>query len=323
MKFSIVVPGQLAFVALASLVLATGGGRAAAQTAPPQAKSVALDRFSPGEAGSEWFALDVLNLRGRARWDASMVVDDAYHPLVLRSTEGGSDQAVVSNQLVMYLQGAVFLADRVRLALSLPLVLFESGQPVVVDGAAYPQPEAGVGDPRIGADVRLFGNEKGLIVGAAGLQADIPIHLGDRRYGRENDLRLAPHFAVAGRLADVGQLGTLVYAGRVGLLLHLPRDLDSELPRGTDLELAGALGLRVWRDRLLLGPELYGATMLDGNGPFAKSSSPLEVLIGGHYHNANGFGAGIGVAAGLVQATGTPPIRFLLALNFTPRTEIQ
>jgi hypothetical protein len=318
MKFSIVVPAQLALV-----VLASAGGTAAAQTAAPQANSVALDRFSPGEAGSEWFALDTLNLRGRARWDASVVVDDAYHPLVLRSTAGGPAQAVVSDQLVTYLQGAVFLADRLRLALSLPLILVESGESVVVGGAVYPEPEAGVGDPRIGADVRLFGSEKGPLVGAAGLQADIPIHLGDRRYGRENDLRLGPHFAVAGRLADLGQVGALVYAGRVGLLAHLPRDLSSEIPRGTDLELAGALGLRVWRDQLLLGPELYGATMLDGDGPFAKSSSPLEVLFGGHYHNANGFGAGVGVGAGLAQAAGTPPVRFLLALNFTPRTEIQ
>ena len=323
MKFSTVVPAQLSLVVLAIVALAIADGRAAAQTAPPQAKSVALDRFSPGEAGSGWFALDTLELRGRGRWDASVVVEDAYHPLVLRSTGGGADQAVVSNQLVTYLQGAVFLADRLRLALSWPLVLFESGEPVVVGGAAYPQPEAGVGDPRIGADVRLFGSEQGPVVGAAGLQADLPIHLGDRRYGRENDLRLGPHFAVAGKIADVGRLGTLVYAGRVGLLLHLPRDLASELSRGTDLELAGALGLRLWRDRLLLGPELYGATMLDGNGPFAKSSSPLEILLGCHYRNANGLGAGLGVAAGLVQATGTPPVRFLLALDFTPRTEIQ
>src|SRR6202035_4938043 len=106
--------------------------RVIAQTITPQASSVALDRFSPGEAGSQWFALDVLDLRGRGRWDASVVVEDAIHPLVLRSTAGGTDQAVVSDQLVTYLQGAVFLADRLRLALSLPLILVESGHPVVV-----------------------------------------------------------------------------------------------------------------------------------------------------------------------------------------------
>ncbi len=315
MKSSIALLLQLAVVALA-----IGGGNALAQTALPRAASVALDRFSPGEAGSGWFALDVLDLRGRGRWDASVVVDEAYHPLVLRSSDGSPDQAVVSNQLVTHLQGAVFLADRVRLALSLPLVLFESGEPVVVGGVAYPQPEAGVGDPRLGADVRVFGDEAGPLVGAAGLQMDLPIHLGDRRYGRENDLRLAPHFALAGQ---VGPAGILAYAGRIGFLAHLPRDLNSGLPRGTDLELAGAVGVRVWRNQLLIGPEIYGATMLDGNGPFATSSSPLEWLLGGHYQNRNGFGAGIGFGAGLVQATGTPPIRFLLDVNFTPRTEIQ
>jgi hypothetical protein len=313
MKLSIVVP-----ILLCAAALAIGGGRALAQTATPRAASVALDRFSPGEAGSTWFALDVLDLRGRGRWDASVVVEDAYHPLVLRSSDGSPEQPVVRDQLVTHLQGAVFLADRLRLALSLPLVLIESGESVVVNGVAYPQPEAGVGDPRLGADVRLFGRDTGRVVGAAGLQVDVPIHLGDRRYGRENDLRLDPHFAVAGR---VGPSGILAYAGRIGLLVHLPRDLSSEIPRGTDLELAGACGVQLWRDQLLIGPEIYGATMLDGNGPFAESSSPFEVLLGGHYHNANGFGAGLGLAAGLVQATGTPPIRFLLAVNFAPRTE--
>lgn len=315
MKSLIVVP-----ITLAAFALTMGGGRAVAQTTTPQAPSVALDRFSPGEAGSGWFALDALNLRGRGRWDVSVVVEDAYRPLVLRSTDGGPDQAVVSDQLVTHLQGAVFLADRVRLGLSLPLVPVESGEPVVVGGVAYPRPEAGIGDPRIGADVRLFGTETGPLVGAAGLQAEVPIHLGDRRYGRENDLRLVPHFALAGQ---VGPSGILVYAGRVGLLAHLPRDLGSGLPRGTDLELAGAAGVQLLRNQLMLGPEIFGATMLDGNGPFAKSSSPLELLVGGHYHNANGFGAGVGVGAGLVQATGTPPLRLLLSLNFTPRTEIQ
>jgi hypothetical protein len=315
MKLSTVVPTQLVVV-----LLALGGGRALAQTASPPAPSVALDRFAPGEAGSQWFALDALDLRGRGRWIASVVIDEAYRPLLLRSTTGGADQAVVSDQLVTYLQGAVFLADRLRLAVSLPLILVESGQPVVVGGVAYPQPEAGVGDPRLGADVRLFGDEKGPVVGAAGLQVDVPLHLGDRRYGRENDLRLDPHFAVAGRL---GPSGRLVYAGRVGLLCHLPRDLQNGIPRGTDLELAAAVGVQLWRDQLLLGPELYGGTMLDGNGPFATSSSPLEVLLGGHYRNPNGFGAGVGVGAGLVQATGTPPLRVLFAFNFTPRTEIK
>jgi hypothetical protein len=315
MKLSTVVAPQLVIA-----VLALGGGKALAQAAPPQAPSVALDRFSPGEAGSQWFALDVLELRGRGRWIASVVVDEAYRPLILRSTSGGADQAVVSDQLVTFLQGAVFLADRLRLAVSLPLILVESGKTVVVGGVAYPQPEAGLGDPRLGADVRLFGNEHGPVVGAAGLQVDVPIHIGDRRYGRENDLRLDPHFAVAGRL---GPSGILVYAGRVGLLTHLPRDLQSGIPRGTDLELAAAVGVRLWGDHLVLGPEIYGGTMLDGNGPFATGSSPLEVLLGGHYRHPSGFGAGLGVGAGLVQATGTPPLRVLCAVTFTPRTEIQ
>jgi hypothetical protein len=292
--------------------VAGAAGRASAQTVP-EAPSVALDRFSPGEAGSGWFALDVLELRGHMRWVASAVTDEAYRPLISKSTTGDPDQSVVSDQLVTHLQGALLLKDRFRIAVSLPVVLVESGDAVVVGGVAYPTPGSGIGDPRIGGDVRLFGDEHGPLVGAAGLQVDIPLFLGARSYSREDTLRLSPHFAVAGRR------GIWAYAGRVGLLAHVPRDFSSDLPLGTNLQIAGAAGAHLWHERLLVGPEVYGSTMLDGDGPFKARSTPLEALLGAHYAHESGLGAGLGVGFGLTNATGTPPFRLLLNVSYSPR----
>jgi len=300
------------------LVLAIGSVAAAVHAQMlSAAPSVALDRFSPGEAGSGWFALDELELRGDWRWTAAVVTDEAYRPLVLRSADGSVTEGVVTNQLATYLQGAVIVHDRWRFALSLPLFLVESGNTVGVNGYGYPTPASGVGDPRLAADVRVFGSDRGAVVGAVGLQADVPLFVGGTSYGREDDLRLMPHFSVAGRRSIWS------YAGRVGILAHVPRSLESELPLGTSVEMAAAGGARLWRDQILVGPEIYGSTMVDGDGPFVARSSPLEALLGAHYSNPNGFGAGLGLGAGLVQATGTPPWRLVASVNFMPGSKVQ
>lgn len=301
----LVVVGSVAWVTAAS-------GPADAQTIPA-APSVALDRFSPGEAGAGWFTADELSWRGHLGWVADVVTDEAYRPLVARSETGGADQPIVSTQLTTHLQGSLTIADRYRVSLSLPLVLIESGEGAVVGGTTYPTPGAGVGDPRLGGTARLF--TRGPVTGAAGLQLDVPLPLGSRRYGHEASLRARPYFAVA------GHRDWLAYAGRIGLAVHAPRDLSSELPLGTNVEIGGAAGARLWHRRILVGPELYAATMLDGDGPFARRSSPLELLLGAHYRHESGFGGGLGFGAGLSQATGTPPVRFVFSLSYAPASD--
>ncbi len=304
-------------VALWSFALgALAAGRAQAQ-AIPTAPPVVLDRFSPADAGAGWFTADELSWRGHLTWVAGVVTAEAYRPLIAKSETGGPDQVIVSNQLTTHLQAALTIADRYRVSLSLPLVLVESGNAAVVAGTAYPAPEPGIGDPRLGGTVRLFSDGRGLVTGAAGLQVDIPLFLGVRRYGREETLRLRPYFAAA------GQHGWLTYAGRAGFLFHAPRDLSSELPLGTNVEIAGAVGARLWHQRILVGPELFASTMLDGPGPFARASSPLEVLFGAHYRNESGYGGGLGLGAGLSQAVGTPPFRLVLSVSYTPTTAKQ
>lgn len=304
-------PGALVWLC-ATFVAGGVSGLAHAQSAATSAPSVMLDRFSPGEAGSGWFALDVLDFRGHGRFVASVVTDEAYRPLVVRTASDDISQNVVTNQLATHLQGAVTLADRYRLALSLPLFLVETGNAVDVNGVAYPAPSSGVGDPRLGADARLYRDGAGRIVAAAGVQAELPLGIGGKRYGRESGVRLLPHVAAA------GHYGRWAYAARVGVLAHVPRDFSTELPLGTSVQVGAAGGARLWRERLLIGPEIYGSTMVDGDGPFKTRSTPLEALLGAHYASERGFGAGVGVGAGLVQATGTPPFRFVATVNYTP-----
>ena len=48
----------------------------------------ALNRFDPSERGSDWFALESLDLRGHNRWAVGVVGDWAYKPLVLYDSAG-------------------------------------------------------------------------------------------------------------------------------------------------------------------------------------------------------------------------------------------
>jgi hypothetical protein len=114
------------------------------------------------------FALDALDFRGDRRWLASVVSDHAHRPLVARSALDGSTQDVVSAQLRLQLQGAMVFVDKLRVAVSSPLVLVESGQAAMVSGVDYPAPGAGVGDPALGAFTKSSSPREALIGGHYG-----------------------------------------------------------------------------------------------------------------------------------------------------------
>ena len=72
------------FAVLAPLFFVTFSPYAQAQQAP----GFAIDRFDPSERGSEWFALESLDLRGEARLAFGVVGDWGHKPLVLYAPDG-------------------------------------------------------------------------------------------------------------------------------------------------------------------------------------------------------------------------------------------
>src|ERR1019366_2942545 len=97
----------LALCTLAGAAVGAWSAEAQAQTAP----GFALDRFEPSEAGSEWFANDTLDLRGRFRPAFGIVADYGYKPYVLLNPDGSQNTAVVSDQLFLHVGGSLVLFD--------------------------------------------------------------------------------------------------------------------------------------------------------------------------------------------------------------------
>src|ERR1700722_12839275 len=100
----------LGLVALMALT-ATSERTARAQST---ASGFSLDRFNPSERGSEWFALDSLDMRGHLRPAIGLVGELADSPLVIYNADGSVRDKPVQYQLVLDPGAALLLWEGPR-----------------------------------------------------------------------------------------------------------------------------------------------------------------------------------------------------------------
>jgi len=278
-----------------------------------QDEGFALNRFDPAEAGSDWFAGESLDLRGHVRPAIGLTVDYAHKPLVLYTANGDEFAPLVESQLSAHLGASLVLWERLRLGLSVPLVLTQSGEPGTVPGAAIEYSgDTALGDIRLGADVRLLGEYGEAFTLALGLQAHLPT--GDRAaYSGDGAVRLTPRLLIAGDIA------VIAYALRVGLAYRAQDDGIANVPTGSELAFGASLGVRI--GGLLIGPELYGTTVIsDGDAAFKKATTPFELIFGVHYKLTDWL-FGLGAGPGLTQGLGAPEFRLLATVQWAPGIE--
>ena len=273
----------------------------------------ALNRFDPSERGSDWFALESLDLRGHNRWAVGVVGDWAYKPLVLYDSAGDERTAIVKHQAFAHVGASAILWDRVRFALSAPILAYQDGEEGRSGNTIYPtKTGGGIGDLRLGADVRLLGKYGSAFTMAAGLQLWLPTGSRDA-YTSDGTVRVQP------RVTAAGDVGPFTYAARVGFNIRPQTDEVGGSPMGSELSFGAAAGLRLADRRLTIGPELYGSTVVtDSDALFKKRTTPFEVIFGAHYQFADNWRLGAGVGPGLTRGFGSPQVRGLLSLEFFP-----
>lgn len=301
--------GKLHLVAFALAVALLGIVRPVA--AQPVATSLALDRFDPAERGSEWFVLDTLDLRGRVRPAVGADFDWGDKPLVLYGPGGAQVGSVVSDQVFVHLGATVVLWDRLRLGFNLPIAIAQSGDGATLAGVTYPAPTSpALGDLRLGADVRLVGRYRDPFTLAAGASLYVPTGRDDD-YTSDGVLRaVIPHVNAA------GELGLFVYAVKLGYELRRS-EFFAGVRLGDDFQFGAAAGARLARGRLVLGPELYGSTVVQG-GAFRTGATPLELLVGLHYQFVDDWRVGVGMGPGIVRGDGAPLFRAVASIEWAP-----
>jgi outer membrane protein OmpA-like peptidoglycan-associated protein len=282
-----------------------------AREANAQETGFAVNRFEPAERGSTWFALESLDLRGSSRPAFGIVGDYQYRPLAIYDRSGDVRSSVVGHMMTTHVGAAWTLGDRFRLALSMPFVLYTEGEQGRLQGRTYNRPanEQALGDLRVGVDLRLFGEYDSPITLAIGVQGWAPT--GDTQsYTSDGRARVQP------RLLAAGQLGSFVYAAKTGVMIRDPEAGSfAGGAVGSELTYGLAAGLRVADNRLTIGPEVFGSTVITDQ-TFKTRTTPVELIFGTHYVFEGGFRIGAGVGPGLTRGFGSPAVRALLSLEY-------
>jgi outer membrane protein OmpA-like peptidoglycan-associated protein len=80
-----------------------------------------------------------------------------------------------------------------------------------------------------------------------------------------------------------------------------------------------AAGVRVANKRVVIGPELYGSTVVSdgGDGFMKKRTTPVELLFGTHARLGD-FQVGAGVGPGISRGVGAPDFRVVASLTWFP-----
>ncbi|MFO0568898.1 MAG: OmpA family protein [Polyangiaceae bacterium] len=299
------------FSALSALALLTSS------VAQAQSGGFALDRYEPSERGSDWFANESLDLRGHLRPAFGLVGDYGYRPLVFYDANGDEQAVVVEHQLFVHLGGALVLFDRLRLGANLPLLAYSKGESLNVANSSFSSDnKSSVGDLRLGADVRLVGEYGGPFNLAFGVQAFAPIGSQDN-FASDGKLRLRP------RLMAAGDVGSIAYAAQAGFNYRAKNDNLGADAFGSEMTFSAAVGVRALDKKLIVGPEIFGSTVVSdgGDGAFKKRTTPVEVVFGGKYRVTPDWRVGAAVGPGLTRGVGAPQVRVLASIEWFPEIE--
>ena len=302
-------------------------GVAASASAQQAGPGFQVNRYEPTAAG-EWSLLVEHPWYSSTRYFAAgLTLNYAHNPLThgLRFQDGSytATSAIIANQLIGHIDVAGSLLDRVLLTLSMPITMHESGE------SAYgvsPTVGAAVGDPRIGARVRLLGQPyRGAASLSLGVDLWIPIAA----------LASSPPFSAQTGETGVRVLPKLIAGGLTHSILwsvtagyyYRPTSSLSKLQAapsnsiGAELQFGAALGYANTGLGLSVGPEVLISTVVADGRAFARDSLGIEAMLGAHYSVAKQLQLSLGGGTTFFQIPGAPDFRLLARVAYAPWPE--
>jgi OOP family OmpA-OmpF porin len=300
---------KLVTTCAAALVVFLAHGSAFAQLAQ---SAYDIDTFNVSERGSDWFALDSFDLRGDERLAAGVVGEWAFRPLAVNPGTGTA--TVVTEQFFLHPGVSVVLVDRVRAGIDVPVAVYQSGHMVSAFGQELSGPnKPALGDIRLGADLRIFGQYGEPITVGVGGQVFLPTGQADLYTGDDQAHGIL-------RATVAGMSHSFEYSVQAGAHLRALTGTYANAAIGNELIFAAAAGVSLLDHKLVVGPEFYGSTVI-GSGSaafFGEYTTPLEVILGAHFTIANDFRIGAAGGPGLSKGFGTPVARAILSLEWAP-----
>jgi len=270
----------------------------------------ASNHFQPAERGSRWFVLDSMDIRGKGRLVIGAVNDYSYRSLVHYHPWGTAAASMVRNQVLMHLGGSLTLADRVRIGLGVPVQPFADGRFAIIRGVGHQPTYAGaMGDIRFSVDARALG--KATKGGALGLGVRVFVPSGPTTaYLGDGDVRIEPHVMLA------GQSRRWAYAARAGVMLRDRQEPFGDGYIGHSVSLGLSAGVLLAKGKLLIGPEIFGSTVVSDDRYFDARTTPVEALMGAHLSVRRDMNLGLGAGMALTRGYGAPVARGLLTFEW-------
>ncbi|MBL8951821.1 MAG: OmpA family protein [Myxococcaceae bacterium] len=305
--------GNLSRPAGLLLFLAAAAASAADATAP----GFSLTRFEPAGRGSRFFTLESLDWRGNQAPILGFVADYAHKPLVIYRVNATGEQEVITvarEMLVGTLGGSFSFANNFRVGADLPVVMYAEGTSGQVGLTEYVRPQrSGIGDLRLSGDWRFYGSANDALRAGLGLRLYLPT--GDAgAYAGNRAVRGTLTAQVAGELARV-----IAWSARLGVELSSREISYASGNIGNGAHAGLAIAWRGLGGRLNVGPEVAASTSF--SNAFTRSNTSLEVLLGAHYDITPSWRVGLGIGRGTTPALGSPAVRGLLTVEWSPSTE--
>lgn len=257
------------------------------------------------ERGSDWYVSDSLDFRGALRPAVGLLGDWSYGALSGARKPGSNRLAMLTDRVMLRAGGTLVLADQFRVGVQIPFSVFDHA-----DRASDFTPSApALGDLRLSTSARLVGTFGEPATLAVGLRAFLPTGSRDDAMS-DGTLRVEPQLLFAGRMRAV------VYAASFGVQMRPRREAFDGRALGSEASFSAAIGVKV-NDRVVLGPELFGNTVLQ-HEPFSTRATPIEVLLGGHLRVTDDLTLGTSIGTRLTRADLAPTMRMLVVVDFAP-----
>jgi OmpA-OmpF porin, OOP family len=290
--------------ALAAVLSTPGTARA------QQVSEVALDRFEPAPAGDRMFGVESPFAAGEGVPHVALVFDYAHNPYVLHHGPGQPDVgAVVSDQMFVHFNLSLAILDRVNLNFSVPAALLQDGGDPTSGGVQYVSPhDAGFGDVRAGARVTLYGAYDDPFQIALSGYVWVPTG-SDNAYLSDGQVRGMPSVVMGGHLP------ALNWSLTAGVQFRPRQTIDTNINQGANMQIGGGLGFLFADGRAQIGPEVKGSFVLS---PLDYRSTNAELLVDARYRIFDDFELGVGAGPGLTSGFGTPDVRIIGMVAFTP-----
>lgn len=299
------------------LITAAAVATLASMAAPASAQNPAgfdIQNFSPApnQWGDAW-TTHAGRVPAAKEWGIHLVTNFADNPLVLRSQEGDVLDSVVGAQVTTNIMGFVGIANRLELAVDIPLVLFQSGESLSsFDVFSADDAQFGIGDVRLFLKGMLFGQpsrlgEKGA---ALSIYVDSRFPTGNPDVYQGDNLRIEPGLAFDYRFRRGTNLA--LNAGYQVRSESTMRNLEVD-----DLitwSIASSI-LADRKQRFAIVPEITGGIDI-GAADREQEEIQLEALLGLKYLIADKVLVSGGAGTGLTEGFGNPDWRAFVGIGY-------